>query len=377
MVFDYAEHDLTGMIDAYKDKLSVPQVKCIMMQLLMGLSYCHMNGVLHRDLKAANILITREGVLKLADFGLARTFLDGGGGKMTNRVITLWYRPPELLLGAETYGPAVDVWSAGCIFAELLSGKPLFPGRDEHDTLRRILELMGYPTAGGPVWPGVGELPFYREVAATGLKPDSDEGFSHWCQNNLIDKDAAPLLKRMLALDPAKRVDAKDALLDPYFLGRAPAPCKADELPRLPDSHEFTTKRSRRAAGGAQGQGQGQQQQHARGGGGYAPHHHPQQQQQQQPYYAAGAPPAAAAAAAPYDRNVRPRTGGYPGGGVGGAPSAPYAVPAAPGAPAAQAPQRGAGRGFVPSGSQQHSYGSGGTMAPGQPRPGGSGSYGR
>ncbi|KAI8470130.1 MAG: cyclin dependent kinase, partial [Monoraphidium minutum] len=312
MVFDYAEHDLTGMIDSYKNKLTVGQVKCIMLQLLRGLSYCHINGVLHRDLKAANILITRDGILKLADFGLARTYLDEGTQKMTNRVITLWYRPPELLLGAEHYDPKIDIWSVGCIFAELLSGKPLFPGKDEADTLRRILEFMGLPT--NKTWPGIEEWPFYKDINRATLRPDNSSHFQRWCKDHLMDQEAIPLLQRMLTLDPRKRISASEALMDPYLWEVDPRPCRPTDLPKLPDAHEFTTKKSRDKRHHAQ-----QQQQYA------------QQQQQQQQHAGGGGRPYAGAAAgyggggggghAPqpgaYDgRNVRQRTGpppqGYP-----------------------------------------------------------------
>lgn len=103
-----------------------------MKQLLSGLEHCHSRGVLHRDIKGSNLLIDNNGILKIADFGLA-TFYDPKQKKqtMTSRVVTLWYRPPELLLGATNYGTGVDLWSAGCIMAELLAGKPVMPGRTE------------------------------------------------------------------------------------------------------------------------------------------------------------------------------------------------------------------------------------------------------
>lgn len=131
MVFDYMDHDLAGLSDRPGLRFSIPQVKCYMKQLLTGLHYCHVNQVLHRDIKGANLLINNEGILKLADFGLARSFSSDHNGNLTNRVITLWYRPPELLLGATKYGPAVDMWSVGCIFAELLYGKPILNGNNE------------------------------------------------------------------------------------------------------------------------------------------------------------------------------------------------------------------------------------------------------
>jgi serine/threonine protein kinase len=107
------------------------QVKCYMQQLLSGLDHCHNRGVLHRDIKGANLLLDNNGALKIADFGLATFFNPNQKQNLTSRVVTLWYRPPELLLGATNYGATVDLWSAGCILAELLSGKPIMPGRTE------------------------------------------------------------------------------------------------------------------------------------------------------------------------------------------------------------------------------------------------------
>jgi cyclin-dependent kinase 12/13 len=134
MVFEYMDHDLTGLAGREGIKFSIPQIKCYMQQLLTGLNYCHLNNILHRDIKGANLLIDNNGVLKLADFGLARSCALENSRALTNRVITLWYRPPELLLGTQAYGPAVDTWSAGCIFAELLLGKPILQVRVSPDT---------------------------------------------------------------------------------------------------------------------------------------------------------------------------------------------------------------------------------------------------
>ena len=125
------EHDLAGLAACQGIKFTEPQVKCYMKQLLFGLEHCHKQSVLHRDIKGSNLLIDNKGILKIADFGLA-TFYDPEQKKpLTSRVVTLWYRPPELLLGATYYGVGVDLWSAGCILAELVSGKPIMPGRTE------------------------------------------------------------------------------------------------------------------------------------------------------------------------------------------------------------------------------------------------------
>ncbi|KAH1115035.1 hypothetical protein J1N35_008413 [Gossypium stocksii] len=131
LVFEYMEHDLAGLAACQGIKFTEPQVKCYMKQLLSGLEHCHKQGVLHRDIKGSNLLIDSEGILKIADFGLATSYDPEQKKPLTSRVVTLWYRPPELLLGATHYGVGVDLWSAGCILAELLSGKPTMPGRTE------------------------------------------------------------------------------------------------------------------------------------------------------------------------------------------------------------------------------------------------------
>ncbi|KAI7747880.1 hypothetical protein M8C21_018555, partial [Ambrosia artemisiifolia] len=131
LVFEYMEHDLSGLAAVQGVKFTEPQVKCYIKQLLSGLEHCHENGVLHRDIKGSNLLIDNDGILKIADFGLASFFNPQQKQPMTSRVVTLWYRPPELLLGATSYGVGIDLWSAGCILAELLAGKPILPGRTE------------------------------------------------------------------------------------------------------------------------------------------------------------------------------------------------------------------------------------------------------
>eukprot|EP00256_Glycine_max_P060611 XP_014629497.1 probable serine/threonine-protein kinase At1g54610 isoform X4 [Glycine max] len=134
LVFDYMEHDLAGLAASPGIRFTEPQVKCYMHQLLSGLEHCHNRHVLHRDIKGSNLLIDNEGTLKIADFGLASIFDPNHKHPMTSRVVTLWYRPPELLLGATDYSVGVDLWSAGCILGELLAGKPIMPGRTEFFT---------------------------------------------------------------------------------------------------------------------------------------------------------------------------------------------------------------------------------------------------
>ncbi|GKV28849.1 hypothetical protein SLEP1_g37842 [Rubroshorea leprosula] len=247
MVFEYMDHDLSGLMDNdlmglpdRRMRFSVPQIKCYMIQLLKGLRYCHLNQVVHRDIKASNLLIDNEGNLKLADFGLARLFSSEHNAHLTNRVITLWYRPPELLLGATQYGPAVDMWSVGCIFAELLSGKPIFPGADGPDQLKRIFELCGAPDEVN--WPGVSRMPLYRNFKPLGPK---ERCLGKWLlQCNGFDCHALQLLERMLTLNPSQRISAKDALEAEYFW-TDPLPCDPKSLPKYESSHEFQTKKKR------------------------------------------------------------------------------------------------------------------------------------
>ncbi|XP_059308110.1 cyclin-dependent kinase C-1 isoform X3 [Lycium ferocissimum] len=237
MVFEYMDHDLTGLADRPGLRFTIPQIKCYMKQLLTGLHYCHVNQVLHRDIKGSNLLIDNEGNLKLADFGLARSFSGDHNANLTNRVITLWYRPPELLLGATKYGPAVDMWSVGCIFAELLYGKPILPGKNEPEQLNKIFELCGTPDEIN--WPGVSKIPWYSKFKpARPMKRRVREVFRHF------DRHALDLLDKMLNLDPSQRICAKDALDGEYFW-TDPLPCDPKSLPQYESSHEFQTKKKR------------------------------------------------------------------------------------------------------------------------------------
>ena len=142
MVFPYIHHDLVGIQHHRNNKLDIPEVKCISHQLLHGLSYLHSQGIVHRDLKLANLLVTSSGILKIADFGLAR-LQPSHVLHLTNRVVTRWYRPPELLLGETVYDSSVDMWSFAAIFAELVNGVPLFPGESEAQVLRLIIDALG------------------------------------------------------------------------------------------------------------------------------------------------------------------------------------------------------------------------------------------
>ncbi|KAH9626336.1 hypothetical protein KSS87_000568 [Heliosperma pusillum] len=191
------------------------------------------NGKSH---SGANLLLDNNGSLKLGDFGLACT-LSQEKGNYTNRVIALPYRPPELLLGVTKYGPAVDIWSAGCIFAELFHGKPIMSGRNEPEQLHKIYELCGSPDE--IIWPGVSEIPWYNNFKpARPKRRRLREVFRYF------DPDALDLLDKMLTLDPCKRISAKDALDADYFR-REPLPCDPKCLPKYESSHEYQTKKRR------------------------------------------------------------------------------------------------------------------------------------
>ncbi|KAG6527690.1 hypothetical protein ZIOFF_009816 [Zingiber officinale] len=214
LVFEYMEHDLTGLAARPDLNFTEPQAKCYMKQLFEGLAHCHSRGVLHRDIKGSNLLIDSNGILKIADFGLATFFNSDPKQQLTSRVVTLWYRPPELLLGATTYGVAVDLWSSGCILAELLAGKPIMPGRTEVEQLHKIFKLCGSPS--DEYWNKS------KLQHATVFKPRRQ--YKRCIAENFKDfsSSALALMEILLAIEPSKRGTASSALksevrLLPFF----------------------------------------------------------------------------------------------------------------------------------------------------------------
>ncbi|XP_015675200.2 cyclin-dependent kinase 3 [Protobothrops mucrosquamatus] len=209
LVFEYLNQDLKKYMDSSRTgELPLSLVKSYLYQLLQGVSFCHSHRVIHRDLKPQNLLINEMGAIKLADFGLARAF----GVPLrtyTHEVVTLWYRAPEILLGCKYYSTAVDIWSIGCIFAEMVTRKALFPGDSEIDQLFRIFRTLGTPTES--LWPGVTNLPDYKG------------NFPKWPRKDMkviipnLDQDGRDLLLQLLMYDPNKRISAKAALNHQYF----------------------------------------------------------------------------------------------------------------------------------------------------------------
>ncbi|KIM44221.1 hypothetical protein M413DRAFT_67974, partial [Hebeloma cylindrosporum] len=219
LVFEFLDVDLKRYIETgnqNRTPITLQIVKKFTHQLNSGLLYCHSHRILHRDLKPQNLLIDSRDNLKLADFGLARAF----GIPMrtyTHEVVTLWYRAPEVLLGSRHYSTAIDMWSVGCIFAEMaMQGTPLFPGDSEIDQIFKIFRyyLISFMILGTPseeLWPGVSSLPDYKPT------------FPQWSRQDLarivntLGEDGLDMLKRTLTYDSAKRISAKRALVHPYF----------------------------------------------------------------------------------------------------------------------------------------------------------------
>ncbi|GAV70410.1 Pkinase domain-containing protein [Cephalotus follicularis] len=233
LVFEYMEHDLVGIASLPGIKFTEPQVKCYMQQLLSGLDHCHSRGVLHRDIKGSNLLVDSNGILKIADFGLASFFDPHHRTQMTSRVVTLWYRPPELLLGASHYGVAVDLWSAGCILGELYAGMPILPGKTEVEQLHKIFKLCGSPSE--DYWRR-SKLPH-----STVFKPAQPY---RQCVAETFKDFPAPaigLMRTLLSVDPSHRGTAALALKSEFFTAY-PLACDPSSLPKYPPSKEIDAK---------------------------------------------------------------------------------------------------------------------------------------
>ncbi|KAL3425704.1 Serine/threonine-protein kinase ppk23 [Phlyctema vagabunda] len=228
LVLDFLEHDLKTLLEDMSEPFLNSEIKTLLLQLTSGVSYLHTNWILHRDLKTSNLLLNNRGQLKIADFGMARYFGDPPP-KMTQLVVTLWYRAPELLLGAEKYGTAVDMWSIGCIFGELLTKEPLLQGKNEVDELSKIFELCGIPTEES--WPGFKRLPNARSLRLP--KNPVSQGSVLRAKFPFLTGAGSALLTSLLALNPAKRPTAKEMLEHPFFT-EDPKPKSTAMFPTFP-----------------------------------------------------------------------------------------------------------------------------------------------
>lgn len=224
MVFEYLSHDLTGILNHPTFTLEAAQKKHLAKQLFEGLDYLHTRGVLHRDIKAANILVSNEGILKIADFGLARFYAKHHQLDYTNRVITIWYRSPELLLGETQYSAAVDVWSAACVMVEIFARQAIFPGEGtELSQLEKIYDIIGTPSRQD--WPGLVDMAWFELLKPTAKKKNV---FAELYADR-VTPAAFELLAWMFRYDPAKRPTAAEVLAHAYFTTEEPAAKQAVE----------------------------------------------------------------------------------------------------------------------------------------------------
>ncbi|RLN59701.1 hypothetical protein BBJ29_006537, partial [Phytophthora kernoviae] len=247
LVLEYLEHDLTGLIDR-QHPFDDTEIKSLMKQLLDVMAYMHAIDIIHRDIKCSNLLMTRDHLLKVADFGLARSLR--GDQLFTNKVVTLWYRPPELLLGATSYDASIDMWSIGCVFAELYIGHPIFQGKTELEQITKIFDICGTPTTES--WPDYKFLPHSSSFVPEKPKPKRLREYlmrETTARKRILPKGAIELMEALLVLDPEQRPTASDCLSSQYFKARPFAPSDPTKLPsisNLPPSHEYQTKKIRR-----------------------------------------------------------------------------------------------------------------------------------
>lgn len=235
LVLEYLPSDLSEVIRQAPPYLPSDRVKCYAQQLLAGLAHCHARGIIHRDIKPSNVLLSRGGVVKLADFGLARV-LGASTGDLSHQVATRWYRPPELLFASRSYDFSADMWSAGAVIGELITLTPLFAGNNDIDQMFRVFQVLGSPDPAS--WPGVERLPDYAKVSFPNLLALD----MHALLMPHADAEDVAFLRLLLSLDPAKRLPARQAMEHEYFYS-PPLPCPQAELDFYPRGAEDAAKK--------------------------------------------------------------------------------------------------------------------------------------
>lgn len=235
MVMDYVEHDLKSLMQhGMKKPFQMSEVKCLVKQMLSGIAHLHDNWIIHRDLKTSNLLLSHKGILKIADFGLAREY--GSPLKeYTPVVVTLWYRCPELLLNCRKYSTSVDMWSVGAIFGELMLLKALFPGKNEKDQLDKIFKDLGTPNE--KIWPGFKDLPLTQKLNF----PNFPYNTLRSRFGNYLSDNGFELINKLLRYDPARRINADDALKHDFFR-ETPLPIDPSLFPTWPAKSEGQSK---------------------------------------------------------------------------------------------------------------------------------------
>ncbi|KAL1955494.1 hypothetical protein VTO42DRAFT_8520 [Malbranchea cinnamomea] len=244
LVMDFLEHDLKTLLDDMREPFLPSETKTLLLQVISAVEFLHSHWIMHRDLKTSNLLLNNRGEIKLADFGMARYFGDPPP-KLTQLVVTLWYRAPELLLGAEKYGPEIDMWSVGCIFGELLTKEPLLRGKNEVGQLSEIFALTGPPTS--VTWPSFRSLPNAKSLRlppATASTSGPAVPLLPRSKFPYLTTAGLTLLSNLLALNPAKRPTAKDCLSHPYF-SEDPKPKAKEMFPTFPSKAGMEKRRRR------------------------------------------------------------------------------------------------------------------------------------
>uniref|UniRef100_A0A8C9GZV9 mitogen-activated protein kinase n=1 Tax=Piliocolobus tephrosceles TaxID=591936 RepID=A0A8C9GZV9_9PRIM len=260
MVFEYVPFDLSGYTELLRDErherdryksgnlFTIGEIKYIFIQLLQALDYCHKQNIIHRDIKISNLLIDEHGQLKLADFGLARQFSQNVTTNMTNRVITLWYRPPELLLGSNHYTCSVDMWSCGCVLSELITSYPLFSADNEVDILKGIVTKLGFPSDKEIKY--LKHLPFWNDIKLNPAHPYnmnySNPTKKIEIENNIksiqgVGELGLDLIKKLLKWKPCERLNAQEALKHPWFTSN-PLPEQIHIREHIKTAHSYMNK---------------------------------------------------------------------------------------------------------------------------------------